>query len=80
MCARRLGEIVAINYEDIIKRVVNVRSSTTKTYKHLHPNAIAERFPLPKEVLDIIGKGKGKVFQYKSRAYMDKYAKMIDND
>jgi hypothetical protein len=74
MCARRLGEILEINYEDIIDGVVHVRASTTKTYKKLHPNAVAEKFPLPKEVLDIIGTGTGKIFKHYSRTYMDKYA------
>ena len=77
MCARRLGEILAINYEDIIDGVVHVRASTTKTYKKLHPNAVAEKFPLPKEVLDIIGTGTGKIFKHYSRTYMDKYATMM---
>ena len=77
MCARRLGEILEVNYEDIVDGVVNVRASTTKTYKKLHPNAIAEKFPLPKEVLDIIGTGTGKIFKHYSRTYMDKYATMM---
>lgn len=78
MCARRIGEILEITYEDIVDGIVNVRAGTTKSYKKLHSDAIAEKFPLPKEVLDIIGTGSGKVFKYSRRIYMDKYAEMID--
>ncbi len=31
MCARRLGEILKIDYENIVDGVVNVRASTTKS-------------------------------------------------
>lgn len=80
MCTRRLGEILEVNYEDIIDGVVHVRAETTKTFKKRHhPKAIVERYPLPKEVLDIIGTGTGKVFKHYKRTYMDKYAEMIDN-
>ncbi len=78
MCARRIGEILEIKYEDIIDGIVHVRAGTAKSYTKLHPNAVAERFPLPKEVLDIIGTGSGKVFKHYNRTYINKYAKMID--
>ena len=79
MCTRRLGEILEITYEDIIDGVVHVRAETTKTFKKKsHPKAIVEKYPLPQEVLDIIGTGTGKVFKHYSRTYMDKYAEMID--
>ncbi|HQT37419.1 MAG: hypothetical protein B7Y30_11920, partial [Campylobacterales bacterium 16-40-21] len=78
MCARRIGEILEIKYEDIVDGIVNVRAGTTKSYTKLHPDAVAERFPLPKEVLNTIGTGSGKVFKYNSRIYLDKYAQMID--
>ena len=78
MCTRRLSEILAIKYEDIIDGVVNVRGNTTKTFKDLG-NKVAERYPLPKEVLKIIGKGKGDVFKHRVRSCLDKYKDMIDN-
>lgn len=81
MCARRLGEILAIKYEDIIDGIVNVRGETTKTYKDKGSN-VCERYPLPEEVLDIIKPTKEKtgfVFNHRSRSCMDVYALMIDN-
>jgi integrase len=78
MCARRIGEIRQLKYEDIEDGIVNVRAGTTKTYKELHPESTVERYPLPKEVLDIIGTGKGNIFTHYKRTYSDKYAKMID--
>lgn len=81
MCTRRLGEIIQIKYEDIYDGVVHVRASTTKTYKNLHPNAVAEKFPLPKEVTDLIeADGNGQIAKFKTRSYMDRYKKMIIND
>lgn len=79
MCTRRLGEILEITYEDIIDGVVHVRGITTKTYKNENEN-IVERYPLPREVLNIIGKGTGKIFTHRGRSCMDKYAKMIDEE
>ncbi|WP_324172292.1 hypothetical protein [Sulfurimonas sp.] len=79
MCARRLGEILEITYEDIIDGVVHVRGSTTKTYK-IKGERVVERYPLPKEVLKIIGKGKGKVFNHQVRSCLDEYKKMIENE
>jgi len=79
MCARRFNEISQLHYEDIIDGVVNVRAETTKTFKDLHPKMTAEKYPLPKEVLDIIGtkQKSGKLFKHWHRTYMDKYATMI---
>ena len=80
MCARRLGEILQINYEDITDGIVYVRAETTKTFKKKnHPNATVEKYPLPQEVLNLIGTGTGKVFKHYNRTYMDMYAEMIDN-
>ena len=80
MCARRLGEILSIKYEDIIDGIVHTRGETTKTYKEQGSNVV-ERYPLPKEVLDIIKPTKektGEVFTHRSRSCMDIYASMID--
>ena len=79
MCARRFGEILQLRYEDIEDGIVNVRAGTTKTYKDLHPESTVEKYPLPQEVLDIIGTGEGNVFTHYKRTYSDKYAEMIDN-
>lgn len=78
MCARRFGEILQLQYEDIIDGIVHVRAGTTKTFKDKDPEAIAEKYPLPKEVLEIIGTGTGQVFKFYNRTYSDKYAEMID--
>ena len=82
MCARRFNEISQLNYEDIIDGVVNVRAETTKTFKDLHPKMTAEQYPLPKEVLDIIGTEpkSGKLFKHWHRTYMDKYATMMKDN
>lgn len=77
MCARRFNEILCIEYEDIIDGVVNVRGITTKTFKS-QSEKVVERYPLPDEVLNIIGEGKGKVFRYDYQKYQKRYAKMID--
>lgn len=79
MCSRRIGEIVELDYESIINGVVNVKAGTTKSYQHLHSNATAEKFPLPKEVLEIIGTGTGRIFKYKTRAYIESYKKLVNN-
>lgn len=78
MCARRFGEILQLKYEDIIDGIVHARAGTTKTFKDMEPEAVAEKYPLPKEVLDLIGTGTGQVFKFYSRTYADKYAEMID--
>ncbi len=78
MCARRSGEILQLRYEDIVDGIVNVRAETTKTYKGYHPDVIVEKYPLPKEVLEIIYTGTGDVFKHYKRTYSDKYAEMID--
>ena len=81
MCARRFGEIAELKYEDIIDNIVHVRASTTKTYKHLHADSTAETYPLPTEVLTLLRKdGSGRLFEHWHRTYMDRYAKMIDDD
>jgi len=79
MCARRFNELSQLHYEDIIDGVVNVRAETTKTFKDLHPKMTAEQYPLPKEVLEIIGteQKSGKLFKHWHRTYMDKYATMM---
>lgn len=79
MCVRRFGEIAALEYEDIIDGVVNVRFETIKSNKKLHPKMTVEQYPLPKEVLDIIGTEQktGKLFKHWHRTYMDKYATMM---
>ncbi|MDQ7044592.1 MAG: hypothetical protein Q9M32_01570 [Sulfurimonas sp.] len=81
MCIRRFGEIAALQYEDIINGVVNVRYETIKSDKKQHLKSIVEQYPLPKEVLDIIGteKKSGKLFKHYYRTYMDRYASMIEN-
>jgi len=77
MCARRFGEIAELKYEDIRNGVVHVRASTTKTYKDLHADMIVETYPLPKEVLNILQTGTGRLFQHWHRTYMDRYATMM---
>ena len=79
MCVRRFQEISLLEYEDIIDGVVNVRFETIKSDKKLHPKLIIEEYPLPKEVLEIIGTEikSGKLFKYVYRTYMDEYATMI---
>lgn len=77
MCARRFGEIAELAYEDIRDGVVHVRASTTKTYKDLHADMVVETYPLPKEVLNLIQTGTGRLFQHWHRTYMDKYATMM---
>lgn len=88
MCARRLGEITAIEYRDIKDGVVNVRAITTKTKKQdiekgkLHQDDIVEQYKLPKEVRKRIGEERDtreKVFFHDYRTYLDKYADFIDN-
>lgn len=81
MCARRLGEILLIEYEDIIDGIVHVRGSTTKTFKSEGENVV-ERYPLPREVLKIINKNKGTglIFKHRARSCMDKYREMIENE
>ncbi|MGD9555099.1 MAG: hypothetical protein AB7V28_12010 [Arcobacteraceae bacterium] len=78
MCARRFGEILQLRYEDIVNGVVHVRAGTTKTFKDKNPETVAEKYPLPKEVLDLIGIGEGEIFKLYNRTYSDKYAQMID--
>jgi integrase len=82
MCGRRIGEIIEIKYNDIIDGYVNVRASTTKTYKKdRHISSIIEKYPLPLEVLERIDKENNsneKVFKHYKRRYLDKYKKMID--
>lgn len=78
MCARRAGEILQLRYEDIKDGIVHVRAATTKTYKGDHPDVVVEKYPLPKEVLEIIETGSGNVFKHYKRTYSDKYAEMID--
>ena len=80
MCARRFGEIAKLKYEDIRDGAVHVRASTTKTYKDVHPDMVVETYPLPKEVLDIIQTGSGRLFQHWHRTYMDRYKTMIDDN
>lgn len=80
MCARRAGEILQLKYEDINDGIVHVRAGTTKTYKNENPLITVEKYPLPKEVLEIIGIGTGNVFKHNKRTYSDKYAQMIDLD
>ena len=77
MCVRRFNEILGIEYKDIIDGIVNVRGITTKTFKS-QGEKVVERYPLPDEVLNIIGNGKGKVFTYDYQKYQERYAKMID--
>ena len=80
MCARRYGEILQLKYEDINNGIVHVRAGTTKTYKDENPHITVEKYPLPKEVLEIIGTGTGNIFKHNERTYSDKYAAMIDFD
>ena len=77
MCARRFGEIAELEYEDIKDGVVRVRAGTTKTYKKLHPGMIAEEYPLPREIQNLIQDGTGRLFKHWHRTYMDKYATMM---
>jgi len=82
MCARRMGEILQIEYQDIKDKWVRVRAGTTKTYKDRHPDEFVESYPLPKEVLERIDfkdkKPNEKVFVHYHRTYLDKYKEMID--
>ena len=80
MCARRFGEIAELKYEDIRDGAVHVRASTTKTYKDVHPDMVVEIYPLPKEVLDILETGTGRLFKHWHRTYMDRYKTMIDDN
>ena len=82
MCARRFQEIFLLKYEDIIDGIVHVRFETIKSDKKLHPKLITEEYPLPKEVLEIIGNEPktGKIFTHIYRTYMNKYATMIINN
>jgi len=77
MCARRFGEIAELEYEDIKDGVVRVRAGTTKTYKKLHPGMIAEKYPLPIEIQNLIQDGTGRLFKHWHRTYMDRYATMM---
>jgi integrase len=83
MCTRRLGEIVLIEYKDIIDGIVHVRGSTTKTFKSEGENFV-ERYPLAKEVRKILKTktktGTGQIFKHRVRSCMDKYRNMIEND
>ena len=79
MCARRFGEIAQLKYTDINDGIVNVRASTTKTYKDLHPEMIVETYPLPREILRLIKpNGTEKLFKHYDRTYMNRYKIMID--
>ncbi len=85
MCTRRFGEILEIQHRDIKDGIVNVRATTTKTYKDKapHPDSTVERYPLPSEVIDKLNlkeNSKEKVFTHDYRTYLDKYAEMIKND
>ncbi len=79
MCVRRFQEIFLLEYEDIVDGIVHVRFETIKSDKKLHPKLIIEEYPLPKEVLEIIGTEPktGKLFKHWHRTYMDKYATMM---
>ncbi len=76
---RRLSEIVQIRFEDIIDGIVHIKAGTTKTYKYIHPDSTIERFPLPRDILDLIGNGEGRILKYQAPTYSRNYHKLVKN-
>lgn len=63
----RFGDIVTLQYEDIIGGQICISPNKTKAH------GISVRTPLPDVILHRIGTGTGAVFPYMSARYVDKY-------
>ena len=77
MCARRIGEIRQLNYEDIdfTHHVIKARKETTKTN-------VQEHYPLPvevKEALHVDTKKTGRIFTFWDTTFHDNYKKNVVN-
>lgn len=75
MCARRIGEIRQLNYEDINfeRNVIRARREVTKT-------SVQEFYPLPIEVKNILlghPKKTGKIFSFWDTTFYDNYKRNV---